>query len=860
VQTLSTAHQGPAELDPAVRERAAQLLHAYVQESGAAPDAPTTAWGYVNLHRSTPTRHAAGRAVLAAEPALQVAFIRVALDWSLTEIARLRRWNLLAEVWRMGDLLTMLYRRRLPYSPSDLRWCALRLAADGLTWHDVEAGKLNLRGLLRGLTPVAEAEGLTQNTRAAFTRLRAHLADAGRQAQGRETLALLDTLLGAELEDAVVDAQDDWGRAAADRFAQLAPQEQAGWGAVLRYALTASGSKPNRKWLSEAKPLLAGVGQQRFAELAAEWLRLLQAPTRGELYRRPDGFQYPTAYIADRNADILKGLAWLCTLVLDDSGALAQALGDAGVACFKKLANIGARSTKAGNACVYALGAMPGLASVAQLQRLAERVKLPSAQKQIGAALDVAAARAGLTRDDLDELATPTFGLADGCVCWTLGDYTVELRVEPSGAAQLRYVRSDGRSQSGVPAALKREHAAELKQAQLTLADLRAALPAQRARLERLLLHERGWPLADWRARYLDHPLLALFTRRLIWTFREGERRAEGCWHGGQLLDVAGQPLDWLTDATRVRLWHPLDASPDDVLAWRLRLEEAGVTQPFKQAHREVYLLTDAERATATYSNRFAAHILRQHQFQALCQQRGWLYRLQGAWDSHNTPTLELPRWGWCAEFDVDGGAGDGAPLSGHAIYLTVGSGQLRFTRLERPGRFALRPTVPLSEIPPRVFSETLRDIDLFVSVCSVGNDPTWFDAGPAEQRDYWWNFAYGELSASAEARRGTLERLLPRLRQLDGRWQLHERFLHVQGDLGTYRIHLGSGNVQLEPNAQHLCIVPGPSSDLAGGGLRLPFEGDTGLALILSKALLLANDRAIKDPTIVRQLAGHRS
>jgi hypothetical protein len=296
---------------------------------------------------------------------------------------------------------------------------------------------------------------------------------------------------------------------------------------------------------------------------------------------------------------------------------------------------------------------------------------------------------------------------------------------------------------------------------------------------------------------------------------------------------------------------------PDDVLAWRLRLEEAGVTQPFKQAHREIYLLTDAERATATYSNRFAAHILRQHQFQALCQQRGWFYRLQGAWDSHNTPTLELPRWDLSAEIDVEPSAADEAALSGHAIYLTVTTGQLRFTRPARAGRYAARPAVPLSEVPPHVFSEVLRDVDLFVSVCSVGNDPTWFDAGPAEQRDYWWNFAYGELSASTVARRETLARLLPRLRQLEGRWELRERFLHVQGDLRAYRIHLGSGNVQLEPNAQHLCIVPGPGSDLAGG-LRLPFEGDTGLALIVSKALLLANDRTIKDPTIVRQIALH--
>ncbi len=54
-----------------------------------------------------------------------------------------------------------------------------------------------------------------------------------------------------------------------------------------------------------------------------------------------------------------------------------------------------------------------------------------------------------------------------------------------------------------------------------------------------------------------------------------------------------------------------------EVLAWRDRLAELELCQPFKQAHREVYLLTDAERTTRTYSNRFAAHVLKQHQFNA---------------------------------------------------------------------------------------------------------------------------------------------------------------------------------------------------------------------------------------------------
>jgi hypothetical protein len=72
-----------------------------------------------------------------------------------------------------------------------------------------------------------------------------------------------------------------------------------------------------------------------------------------------------------------------------------------------------------------------------------------------------------------------------------------------------------------------------------------------------------------------------------------------------------------------------------------------------------------------------------------------------------------------------------------------------------------------------------------------------------------------------------------------------------------TYKIHLGSGNILMEPNDQYLCIVPDARARASQDDLFLPFEGDNMLSIILSKALLLADDTKIKDPTIVRQIQG---
>ena len=189
-------------------------------------------------------------------------------------------------------------------------------------------------------------------------------------------------------------------------------------------------------------------------------------------------------------------------------------------------------------------------------------------------------------------------------------------------------------------------------------------------------------------------------------------------------------------------LWHPIDSATAEVLAAGELLEKQRVTQPFKQAHREVYLLTDAERGTETYSNRFAAHILRQHQFHALCQARGWRHDYHGQWDSADAEAhLPLPQWEqltahfWSHPTDDD-------QASPAGVLLHCSSDQVRFT--DRGGA-----AVPLDRVPALVFSEVMRDVDLFVGVASIAADPAWQDGGADDRfRDYWRQASFGDLSA----------------------------------------------------------------------------------------------------------------
>ena len=284
-------------------------------------------------------------------------------------------------------------------------------------------------------------------------------------------------------------------------------------------------------------------------------------------------------------------------------------------------------------------------------------------------------------------------------------------------------------------------------------------------------------------------------------------------------------------------------------------------------------MLTDAERRTNTYSNRFAAHLLKQHQFNALAALRGWKNKLRLMVDAEFPPaTRLLPQWGLRAEFWIEGAGDDyGTDTNETGTFLRVTTDQVRFYALEAAQRTAHaggggyhaghrhedgQPS-PLEEIPALVFSEVMRDVDLFVGVASVGNDQAWADGGPeGRYRDYWQTYSFGDLAATAQTRKEVLQRLVPRLK-IAGQCSFADKFLVVKGSVRTYKIHLGSGNILMEPNDQYLCIVPdrGSASAKAGEKVFLPFEGDSTLSIILSKAFLLAEDQKIKDETILRQL-----
>lgn len=662
-----------------------------------------------------------------------------------------------------------------------------------------------------------------------------------------------------DVETPELNPGEAWSDAFLAKLDALPAQERAPWPALMAFARSASAGKPSGKWLKDAQKHLEAVGAANFRVVLTPMLPLLSKPRTFALQPVQYGPD-PNLVLDEFNALSLKGLLWMLPLATD--AALTRTLSGVVETALKKVPGIGPRAPKIANAAVYALSQIESEAALSALARLSTTVTFKGTLKEVQKALDVVAKRLNVTPDDLLDMGTPTLGLTSvGERLDVLGDTEARLTVDASGA-HLSFSKG-GKPLKSVPAAVKKHYKDELADLKTAQKEAEKTVSALAARLDSLMIQPKTWTGAAWLERYLDHPLAGTVARRLIWL-------VDGipCLYHNRMMHTVDDIPVLVMEDSEVKLWHPIGRPVDEVLAWRSRLEALNIRQPFKQAWREVYVLTDAERRTDTYSNRFAGHILKQHQFNALASLRGWRNKLRLMVDDSYPPAMrDLPAYGLRAEYWIEGiGENYGEDSTDSGTYLRLTTDQVRFYPIDAPENHAhaggggytqwvnqtQQPTGPLhmADIPPLVLSEILRDVDLFVGVASVGNDPTWQDGGPGGRfREYWQSYSFGELTETAKTRAEYLKRLLPRLKIKD-RLELDGRFLKVRGDRRTYKIHLGSSNILMEPNDQYLCIIPGKDS-----GLAVDFDGDRVLSLVLSKAFLLADDTKITDPVILAQL-----
>src|SRR5580704_18904982 len=153
---------------------------------------------------------------------------------------------------------------------------------------------------------------------------------------------------------------------------------------------------PERSGRSARLDLIRALGESEVWETLQRWLAL--GPTPGQ----PAEARSPI-----EDSAYQKGAVWC--LALTHQPEMASAIGDFGLACLRKIPMLGAVSQKVGFSCVQALGLMECNEAISQLTRLRAKVKYSVAQRLIEKCLNEAAERGGLTIDELEDFAVPSY-------------------------------------------------------------------------------------------------------------------------------------------------------------------------------------------------------------------------------------------------------------------------------------------------------------------------------------------------------------------------------------------------------------------------------------------------------------------
>jgi hypothetical protein len=663
-----------------------------------------------------------------------------------------------------------------------------------------------------------------------------------RMLQTRNRLA---ELMYVEGEKQLDPGRGPWSQIVFDEIATKDAITKSGWQGLLEHCRTLEQTVPGAKWNKRTSDLIRALGESEVWRTLHRWLAI--GPTPGQ----PAEARSPI-----EDSAYQKGAVWC--LALSHQPEMAVAIGDFALACLRKIPMLGAVSQKVGFSSVQALGAMECSEAVSQLTRLRAKVKYSVAQRLIEKCLNGAAERSGLTVEELEDFAVPSYSLdADGKTELTIGDAKAIVSLSEDGHVAVIWRNADDKFVKSVPSHIKKAFGKEVKSVSSLAKELEQAYYAQRYRLESSFVNLSTMSLGHWRQFLIDHPLLGFLGRRLIWVFcNERGWEQSGLYCKGQFCGPSGEGLD-LSPATKVHLWHPLSTEASEVQQWRERIFASAVRQPFRQAFREFYQITDDERETKMHSNRFAGILMRQHQFSSLCRARGWKYRLMGAdFDGFNVPTKLLASWKMHAEFYVDLPSDRKPALlesalgekSGYGINLFLGSDQVRFYRDRRE--------IAIEEVPAIVYSEIMRDVELFTSVSAVGQDETWADQGDRGIGVVASRMDINELSAMLALRIEILSRVLP-LTPIAEHCKIEKTWLVVRGHLGTYRIEALLGGVlrMTDSGVRQLKIpqklLDGVSIDFSA----FPIDLDHRTEMILRKAFVLANDWKIDSPDLIRQL-----
>ncbi|MFN3200893.1 MAG: DUF4132 domain-containing protein [Bradymonadia bacterium] len=208
----------------------------------------------------------------------------------------------------------------------------------------------------------------------------------------------------------------------------------------------------------------------------------------------------------------------------------------------------------------------------------------------------------GMTADDLVDSAMSACGFdGSGRQMLDYGPRAITLQLDED--LNIKIISNSGKVVKSLPAARTTDDVVKVQQAKAALSAIRKEMKqiqkVQPRRLEDALASQRTWPVADWRKRFVEHPLMRTLGRRLVWEAVHASGSSAGAFRVDRDEDGTHTTVDLkdntftLPEGGAVRLQHPIHLDAEQRDAWKDALWYAKERALFMQMDRRVFTPSD---------------------------------------------------------------------------------------------------------------------------------------------------------------------------------------------------------------------------------------------------------------------------
>lgn len=388
-----------------------------------------------------------------------------------------------------------------------------------------------------------------------------------------------------------------------------------------------------------------------------------------------------------------------------------------------------------------------------------------------------------------------------------LEDIVVHISIENIETPKI-IVSKDNKVLKSVPSKYaKMPYILELKEA---VKDLKDQYRRARHTLENSMVYEDFFTF-DELSKLQKHPIITTILKDLLFISNGNI----GFVKDDEFIDHLEKSIK-LKASDTLRIAHPADLLENNSWGnWQEYLLKNKIIQQFKQVYRELYTMTADEIKNNGFTNRFAGYQIDGKRTLGILKSRGWMINECDGFEKVNhkeNVRIDLYCYAdWFTPAEIE------SPTLEIIEFIDNKTGK----------------KIDMGTLSKVLYSETMRDLDLVVSVAYVGGVDPMMNHTTIEMR----------------------KRVLTHNLELFGitNYTQDDNHIMIDGKLGSYSVHLGSGIIHVKGKGM-LPVFPVHSQHR--GHIFLPFvDDDPKTSEIITKVLMLCEDDKIKDPSILIHL-----